>query len=106
MPTRSEIQEAAARRQSLFREVNDRILEHLGDADEAEFLCECVDLDCHQVLSLAVADYQLVRADPRLFIVAPGHVIPEAEHIVRRESSFVVVEKHERAGEVAEEVRP
>ena len=37
--------------------------------------------------TLSIAEYEAVRSDPRQFIVAPGHELPEIETIVARKIS-------------------
>lgn len=66
-----------------LRSVNDEIEHRAGDLDseaaeeaEWEFLCECANASCSQLLSLTVKPYEAVRAEGKRFIVAPspGHV--------------------------------
>ena len=47
-------------------------------------------------------EYERVRAHPRRFMVHPGHEEPEAERIVDPQSDYLVVEKNDEAGRVAE----
>jgi hypothetical protein len=42
-----------------------------------------------------VETYEAVRANPRRFVLRPGHEIVDAEDVVERSARFVVVEKHE-----------
>src|SRR6266581_599755 len=88
-----------ARNESVFREVNER-LEELGEVlggDTVELVCECGDPACSQALTIPVSVYEAVRADPRRFLVVPGHQRAELER---------VVEKSGRSGEIAEETDP
>jgi hypothetical protein len=97
----------AGRNQSLFREINDRVAE-LNERltqvklPQLDWLCECADTDCVEQISMTLAEYGDVRANPLQFAVAPGptHVVPDAENIVVRSERFWVVEKF---GEAAEE---
>jgi hypothetical protein len=68
--------ETAARKRSqvsrMFREVNDRIREaagRVGGHDQWDFICECDDLDCVEMVSLTLDDYDLRRATPASRIV-------------------------------------
>jgi hypothetical protein len=88
-----------ARTESLFRDVNERIAEvaeRLG-SDEAEFVCECANPECGERLEAPLDEYEQVRRDGVRFLVAPGHEMPEYEHIVRRRSDHQVVAKSKDA---------
>ena len=101
---------AAARHQSLFREVNERIAQLSGRATGSEngllFLCECADESCTNSLLLTLAEYEQVRAVPTHFIVMAGHVVPQVERVAREESGYWVVEKVGEAGSAAERLDP
>ena len=93
-----------ARNETLFREVNERIEEAVGragrdDSHVYEFLCECSNADCTLLLPLTIVEYEVVRSDPRQFVVAPGHELPEIETVVARNRGYEIVRK---AGEAAE----
>lgn len=88
--------------EALFRGVNEEI-EALS-REMAEFtsrpmqiVCECGDIECTERVTLAVDDYERIRADPALFFVRPGHELPEVETVVERNEEFFVVRK--RPGE-------
>jgi hypothetical protein len=49
-----------------------------------------------------VSEYEAVRANARTFMVYPGHVTRGAEHVVRGNERFIVVEKLGVSAEVAE----
>jgi hypothetical protein len=86
--------ERLARRQTLFREVNERI-EDLTDSEDQsmEILCECSDTECLVTLDLGKKDYEHVRSVPTWFAIERGHEIPEIEHVVEEFDGYVVVEK-------------
>ncbi len=95
--------------ESLFRETNEGIERGLWPGDEDQrvpFRCECGVLDCAEAIRLTPAEYEHVRADPRRFVVVPGHEIPRAEVVVERHSGYLLVEKVGEAGAVAEELDP
>lgn len=78
--------ERAARNQSMFREVNER-LEGLAEAfqhltETSSFACECADLGCMAMMDLRLSEYEAVRAHPNQFAVLPGHVYPDVEAVV------------------------
>jgi hypothetical protein len=85
--------------EALFREVNERI-EEVSAGGRTEFLCECGDRDCTQAVTLTLAAYEELRADPDRFAVLPGHELPDVEDVVERHEGYLVVRKH--PGEPAE----
>ena len=90
------------RNQLLFREVNERVLETVGSFDgPIEFLCECSGRNCVETLALTQDDYERVRANPNLFIVTPGHELPEVDRVVDQGSGYVLVEKIVAVDEVS-----
>jgi hypothetical protein len=56
--------------------------------------------------SLTKPEYEEIRAKPTRFVLAPGHVAPEIEHVVEREGDHVVVEKQGIAGRVSTQLDP
>jgi hypothetical protein len=88
--------------EAAFRAVNEQIaplneaFAGLGVEDVA-VICECGDLACLNQFTVSTAEYRRVRADPLLFLVEPGHELPEAEDVVARHDRYLVVRK--RAGE-------
>jgi hypothetical protein len=86
--------ERLARRQTLFREVNERIEDlTAGTNTSIEILCECSDTECLATLELRKEDYERVRAEPTWFAIERGHEIPEIERVVAKFDGYVVVEK-------------
>jgi hypothetical protein len=79
---------------ALFRSVNDRIRELGGAFPDYDFVCECEETRCVQWIRLTAEEYELVRADPRQFVVVPGHEAPEREDVVERRDGFVLIRKH------------
>lgn len=95
--------------EALFRSINERIEAGTWPAEQAEsaaFRCECAALRCNLMLEMTLAEYEAVRLNPRHFIVAPGHELPDAEVVVRRAETYLVVEKVGDAGEVADDTDP
>ena len=100
-----------ARNETLFREVNERIEGAVGrlareDDHVYEFLCECSNSDCTLLLPLTIAEYEAARSDPRQFIVAPGHELPEIEDVVAKNASYQLVLKQGEAAEYVSERDP
>ena len=101
-------EERAARNEALFRQVNERI-EELADkfgVGEGEFVCECSNGDCVARITVPLSVYEQVRTDARLFLVVPGHERPEIETIRTVSDGYLVVEKEDAAGAVAESTDP
>jgi hypothetical protein len=102
-----------ARNEVLFREVNERIEEistefavQDGQRLRLGLVCECGIEQCTEKIEATVAEYEAVRANPRRFLVVPGHEQTDTARVVERNSGFLVVEKLEEAGEVAIEHDP
>jgi hypothetical protein len=113
MPVDAARDERRARNEALFREVNERIEDVSSDlADESEqeasfeVVCECGRADCTELIEVTRAEYEAVRSDPRRFIVVPGHEHTDTARVVERNSAFSVIEKLERAAEIAVEQDP
>jgi len=87
--------EMKARTESAFREVNEAIATTAArfDADETDFVCECVDPACAHRLNADLDDYEEVRSEPTRFMLAPGHEELEIERVVEQKDEYNVVEK-------------
>ena len=96
----------AARNQSLFRVVNEKLKDINAAfedvADTHAVACECADFQCIETVDIAHGEYDAIRANPRHFVVRRGHVYPDVERVIREVDGYAVVEKTGRAGEVAE----
>jgi hypothetical protein len=102
----------AAKNQSLFREVNERLKE-VGEHSESmsyaeDAICECADDTCSDRISLSNAEYERVRANSTWFAVGPAgeHVFPEVERVVEKHKGYWIVEKLDGAAAVAEKHDP
>jgi hypothetical protein len=97
--------------EALFREVNEQILS-LGDQFSTDdgaitVICECGNADCTERVELRLSDYERVRADSLLYVVAKGHVFPDVERVVADEDGYEVVEKQAGpAADLSEETDP
>ena len=97
--------------EALFRKVNERV-EELNESfatvtERFEIVCECGDPGCVTQISVTKPTYEQVRADPALFIVAPGHEKPEVEAVVEKWGAYQVVRKDPGLPEdVAKETDP
>lgn len=100
----------AAKNQSLFRSINEHIRELNAVFDVVlpvgEWVCECADDGCIELLSMTLAEYEAVRAHPARFPVLSGHELAEVEFVVARNDRYVVVEKIGAGRDVAERHAP
>jgi hypothetical protein len=104
-----ELKERIAANEAAFREVNEGIArgQYPGEDDEPRgFRCECARLGCNVMVELTRREYEAIRARSRYFLVSPGHELPEVEHVVDRGDAYVVVEKADLAGRLADESDP
>ena len=89
-----------------FRSINERLADGLRRVnhlpDLLDFICECGSRTCQGRVALSIAEYQALRQDDRSFAVLPGHVYPEAEHVVEGNDRYQVVRKTGIAGAIAE----
>ena len=92
--------------QTIFRAGNEA-LAHNADsaAGVLPFICECADEDCLEAIGLTREQREEVRANPRRFVLLPGHEArgEEPMHVVEESDRFVVLEKEQGAGRIAEE---
>jgi len=98
--------DGAARNQSLFRAVNERIAELSRSAMFPNFICECADESCDETMALTIEEYEWVRSGANRFAVLPGHELPEIEDVVEATDRYVVVAKLGPGGHVAAQLDP
>jgi hypothetical protein len=102
-------QRRAAANEATIRDVNEGIERGQWPGEEDSpvgFRCECARLGCNQLVELTVREYEAIRANPRRFVVVPGHEFPDVETTVEARRGYIIVEKRDQAGEVAEEHDP
>jgi hypothetical protein len=104
-------QERLGRNETLFREINER-LERLQKpfdvfTERAEFVCECGNEDCTELITMSLKEYEEVRAVPTHFVLVPGHELQNVEDVVERRKGYDVVRKREATpAQVAREEDP
>ncbi len=101
-------EERAAKNETVFREVNERI-EEVALSQLSEWLvvlCECSDPTCVTTIDITVDEYEATRADGARFALAPGHEDAAVERVVERMERFVVVEKTHAGGDLARSLDP
>ena len=108
-----EVRRRRAHNELFFRSLNERI-EEVGEeafpsSEERgrrpyDFVCECHHTACAERITMTVPEYEAVRSDGRLFVVAPSdeHVDAAIEQVVDTTARYWVVQKLGEAGELAE----
>lgn len=97
--------------EALYRSVNEKI-ESMSAAfgaitETMSVVCECGDGSCAEQIEVSIPDYERIRSDATLFIIRPGHEIPDVEEVVERTEAFHVVRKVDaEAAELARETDP
>lgn len=102
-------QQRVAENEALSREVNEAIERGRwpGERDVVStYRCECAQLGCSQLIKLTPRKYERIRSHPRRFVVARGHELLELETVVEQAPGYLVVEKRDIAGAVAEATDP
>lgn len=98
--------ERAAKNESLFREVNERIEDLASPASFSQFICECLDERCDERVSLTIEEYESIRSEGNRFFVLPGHTEPEIDEILESTDRYLIVRKRGAGEAVAEELDP
>jgi hypothetical protein len=90
--------ERLARNQSLFREVNKRLRAlsvqqvQVPWTDRTAYLCECGDDACLEMVELTPDQYEALRSDEDMFVLACGHEA-NGEDVMEQTDGFVVVRR-------------
>lgn len=91
--------ERYVKNEALFRALNNEAsavgvkLATADPDDVAPYLCECVDAECLERITLTYAEYARLRANPLWFAVVPGHVQADVEVVIEQTDRYAVVEK-------------
>ena len=99
-------QQRAGAGEATMRDVNEGIERGQWPGDEdtpVGFRCECARVGCNRLVELTVRQYEHIRSHPRRFVVVPGHELPDVEMVVATQPGYVIVEKRDQAGAVAEQ---
>ena len=102
-------QHRAATNEAMIRDVNEGIERSQWPGDEdtpVGFRCECARLGCNRLVELTAREYAQVRSRPRRFVMVPGHERTGVETVVATRPGYVIVEKLDQAGQVAEQTDP
>jgi len=98
--------ERAAKNESLFREVNERIEDLANSASFTTFICECRDESCNASVSVTIEEYERIRSDGDCFLVLPGHELAEIEQTIEATDRYLVVKKLGAGAAIAESLNP
>lgn len=94
-----------AANQTVFRRSNERLIQRLGPFAPGlvEYVCECGDDSCTDLISLLESEYEHVRSNSAWFLIALDHeILPgDSERILETHDHHHVVEKSGAAGATA-----
>jgi hypothetical protein len=76
----------------LLRAVNERIhdFKPVTTGGEYDFVCECLDDTCTEVMQLTWQEYKSGHVEPGQFAVLPGHERERNDVVLRTERYFLV----------------
>lgn len=99
--------ERVARNEVTFRRVNEGIEEGRNEREGlVPFICECGVLRCTEVIQLTLHEYERVRADPRCFVAACGHVTDADETVHEYDRYWVIRKRDGPLADLAERTDP
>jgi hypothetical protein len=87
--------EQAVRNSLLIREVNQRVADlsdSWNDGDPREFLCECGDEACIQVIPVTRADYQAAREHSGRYLITSDHGEDAGTQVRTKRDRYSIVE--------------
>ena len=83
--------------EAIFRSVNEQVrglTATLSTAAETmKIVCECGARSCTDQFAIDTATYAETRRDPTLFLIRPGHDLPETETVIAKNDVFWTVRK-------------
>ena len=83
--------------EAIFRNVNEQVrglTSRLATAEGTmKVVCECGARSCTDQFEIDARSYAEVRAESTLFLVKPGHDLPETETVVAKNDVFWTVRK-------------
>ena len=107
--TNDEREVRAARNESLFRSLNERleqVRQGVGDEEPTEYFCECAKRTCASMVALSPAQYEHVRSAGDRFLVVPEHIAPDVEQVLEKRNTYWIVEKIGLGSYVADALDP
>ena len=83
--------------EAVFRSVNEQVRSLTAtfstSSETMNVVCECGARSCTDQFEIAREAYANVRSEPTLFVVKPGHDLPETETVVAKNEVFWAVRK-------------
>lgn len=83
--------------EAIFRSVNEQVRgltsTFANSAGRMKIVCECGARSCTDQFEIDMSAYAEVRAESTLFVVKPGHDLPESETVVAKNDVFWTVRK-------------
>jgi hypothetical protein len=83
--------------EAVFRTVNEQIsgvtAKLTAPAETMRVVCECGARGCTEQFEIVPDEYERIRRDAVLFVLKPGHDLPETETVVAKNDVYWVVRK-------------
>jgi hypothetical protein len=102
--------ERRAENEAAFREANEgleRKAAELGlEGERTPYICECENEACTEIIRLSRQEYETVRADPKTFVVTPGHHQSPYDEVVSQEADYTIIRKTGEEGKLVTERDP
>lgn len=102
--------ERRAENEAAFREANEGLEQkaaELGlEGERTPYICECENETCTEIIRLSRQEYEAVRANPKAFVVSPGHHQSRYDEVVRQEADYTVIQKTGEEGRLVSERDP
>jgi hypothetical protein len=67
-----------------------------------DYVCECGDAACEQLIKMTDEEYESVRGDATHFALAVDHENPESDRLLAENGRFAIVEKLGEAARIAQ----
>ena len=83
----------AALAERLFAELNDSLIASNRTAEWTEFVCECANPLCEEVIDVTAATLERIHSYPAHYVVKAGHEVDAVETVVDRGDGLVIVKK-------------
>jgi hypothetical protein len=97
----------AALAEALRREVDERRVGGVEEARRIDFLCECTNPACVELVSITLAECEFIRRVPSRLVVKMGHANDESERVLMEEPGrFQVVERFGSSDDVIAHLAP
>lgn len=83
--------------EAIFRSVNEQVHRLTATLSATigtmKIVCECGARSCTDQFEIEMPAYAEIRAEPTLFVIKPGHDLPETETVVAKNEVFWIVRK-------------